>query len=539
MAMNARASWPTIATLIALAAALRIVHLGRSSLWLDEAATWWNATRPSLADSMFSEVNHGPVWWVITRLWIAGFGDGEAALRFPAAVFGILAVGLLFLLARRLTAGVPGASGVALLAASWAALGGFWIEYAQEARMYSLLLAEALGLSLLLLRWIDGRRTRDLVAYASLAALALYTHVLAIWPLLGHAAFVLALGLRRDTPRRGSLVLSVGVAQAAAVALYLPWLLRALAHPTGLAGSGERFGLLSRLGYSLWRIGVGPAIAPIDALRIEAGTAAFLAANGPLIAATALVWFGAIGLGAWRAAGEPRLRGFVGTALIIPIAGILALQARIPLMHEKYLVFLAPFLVFLAALGARTARGPLRPLLSGALVALAAASAVAYHAPGSAIVQRWLAPGALPGKESWREVHAQVAAEAQPGTVVLLYPGYLDRAWDYYDRGRLPAVGFTGPPADTDELLRVAPALRDAPTAFGVFAHDDAAARERFLQALAGPFGVDAATLREEMELFPAQFGIRLLKVRRSAAAQAPADSAGTGSDRRRRISEK
>ncbi len=514
MAQNARASWQTIAALIGLAAVLRVLHLGRWSLWFDEAATWWNATRPTFADTVFSEVNHGPVWWVITRLSIAAFGDGEAALRAPAALCGILSVGLAYALACRLAAGLPGASGIALLTGAIAALGGFWIEYAQEARMYTLLLAEALGLSLLLLRWIDGRRTRDLVAYALLAVLALYTHVLAVWPLLGHAAYAVVLALRRDTPRRGALVVSLAIAQAAAVALYLPWLLRALAHPTGLAGAGERFGPLSRLGYSLWRIGVGPALAPIDAVRIEAGTTAYFVANGPLIAATAIVWFGAIGLGAWRAAQEPRLRAFVGTAVLLPIAGILALQAQVPLMHEKYLIFLAPFLVFLAALGARSARGPLRAVLTFALVAVATAGALAYHAPG-----------ATPGKESWREVHAKVVREARSGAVVVLYPGYLDRAWDYYDRGALPAVGYTWPPADREELLRVAPALRDAPVAFGVFAHDDAAARERFVQAMAPVFGGDATALREEMELFPAQFGIRLLQVRRRVAAPPPADS--------------
>ena len=37
----------------------------------------------------------------------------------------------------------------------------FWIEYAQEARMYTALLVEALGLSLLYLRWLDrGGRVR-------------------------------------------------------------------------------------------------------------------------------------------------------------------------------------------------------------------------------------------------------------------------------------------------------------------------------------------------------------------------------------------
>ena len=56
------------ATLVA--AFLRFFHLGRQSLWIDEAMTWYNAEIGSrLALSNLLENVHGPLYGLIVRLW--------------------------------------------------------------------------------------------------------------------------------------------------------------------------------------------------------------------------------------------------------------------------------------------------------------------------------------------------------------------------------------------------------------------------------------------------------------------------------------
>ena len=184
---------------------LRMLHVADLSLWLDEGVTWWNATRASWTDTALAEHNHPPVWWLVTRLSIRIFGPGEFGLRMPAVICGVLSVMLAGLLARRLCnpERVPSRGGFVGLDRSvsvWVvvltASGGFWLALGQEARMYAGLLAEALGLSLLYLRWLDRGRTATLVAYAILASLALHTHLFALWPILGHGAHALWLSRR-------------------------------------------------------------------------------------------------------------------------------------------------------------------------------------------------------------------------------------------------------------------------------------------------------------------------------------------------------
>jgi len=503
--------------LTALAGTLRLWNLGRDSLWLDEAATWWNATLPTLRDCALAEVNHGPVWWLWTRGFVHLFGDGEAALRAPAALLGTAAVPLTFLLAERLAPPTADRPGVALLAGVLAACGGFWIEYAQEARMYAGLLCAAIALSLLLLDWLETGRDRLLLAYAALAALALYMHLFAVWPLLAHAAWLL-LRLATGRDRAAAIrLLKLGSAQVAAVIAFAPWLLRSLAHPAGVAASG-RFNPLTRLASSLWRMGVGPALEPYDAVRIAAGVGPFLETAGTLVIVTFLVWGGAILLGAIELVRTRRGGWFVATGVLVPVIGLLLVHSRLPLMHEKYLIFIAPLLVVLAATGARSAPGLLRPALTISLLVLALASGLASPLREMPFVARVLQGGHPSGKESWREVQRDIAADAAAGEIVVLYPAYLDRAWRYYDRGAHPTLGLARLPVDAQDLRELIPGIEAAARVTYVLAHEDTTARRALLDVFADESAIRPEDIRKRVRLYPRQFGIRVVRVERDAA---------------------
>jgi hypothetical protein len=474
---------------------------------VDEGVTWANSVRGTWADATLAEANHPPLWWLVTRAVVSLAGDGVLALRAPAAAASALSVVLAWLLARRLLdpARVPARGGFRGLdagAAGWvaalSAASAFSIEYAQEARMYAALLAESLGLTLLYLRWLDRGGRGTLVAYAALATAALHTHYFAVWPLLAHAVHaVLALRSRRGdavpAPGRGPRPFLAALAVAAL--LFVPWLVHLLGAYRRVA-SGEGFEPFGRLANALWRMGTGPAIEALDRPRVEAGWRAVLAESWPLVLATALAWGAPIALGlraAWRDRG---LRALVLATVALPAAALLALSPWFPLVHEKYLIFAWPFLLLLAVLGARSARGVARAALLGGLVALHAAGLVAYHAADAEPVVRALSGGHRHGKEQWAQVQAWVRRRAGPDDLVLLHgrweavggPGrttpLLEPVWSYYDRGHPPATFLPETAASTADLVREVPRVLEAPRVFLVLSHEETVPKDHYRRLL-------------------------------------------------------
>lgn len=509
---------------ITAAFVLRFLRLNDVSLWTDEGATWANATHGTWTDSVTSEANHPPVWWLVTRLWVSLAGDGEMALRAPAAILSALSVWLAYLLARRLLdpARVPCRGGFTgfddgapLWVAGLAAASAFGIEYGQEARMYAALLACSLGLSLLYLRWLDTGRRGPLVGYAALGALSLYTHYFAVWPMLAHGVHALWTLRRRDGSTPSLSPKPLVLSQIAAAVVFLPWFAHLLSSSPRV-DSGDPYEPFSRLANALWRMGTGPAIAALDRPRVDAGGAAVFAEAWPVILGTALLWAVPIGFGVralWRDRGA---RGYVAVSVLLPIVFLLALHPWFPLLHEKYLIFVWPFLLILAVLGARAARGFLRPLLLGGLVVLHAAGLVAYHGVDAKPVVDALSQGHAYGKEEWFQARAWIDRRAADGDVVLLHAPITKAAWDYYDRGRTPTVVLEGPPMSRESLGRAYPFLPELKHVFLVLSHEETNPKDAWAKALHEYYFAEWGTFQTEREDFPASWGIRVWRFSRS-----------------------
>ena len=471
------------------ALALRVLRIDRQSLWYDEAATWWNATRSTWVETVWSEANHPPVWWLVTRAWLAFFPGAEAALRMPAALCGAAAVVLAYFLSRRLAdpAHAPSRGGfrvgdraVPIAVAALAAVNAFWIEYAQEARMYSALLAEALGLSLLYLRYLDRPRRRTLVAYAAVAALGLYTHYYAGLVVAGHAAHALLLWRRK---RRSAAPFSprpLLLAQGAAALAFAPWLVVLVARrPSVFSHPMSPFQLLAN---ALWHMGTGPGLATIDAPQPGDETWTTILRALPVVVAPALMWFVPIILGLraiWR---DPGTRDFVLSSVLIPICLALLVSVRWTLVNEKYLIFVAPFLLHLAVVGVLSVRGPWRVIVVGGLILLHGAALVAYHAPETPGLGRLLVGEHPYGKEQWRDLHRWVVERAGPDDVVLLHAPMVHPAWAFYEsvpeeKGALAVAPALLPPTasspdlDAAEVARLYPNLAHAREVFLVLSH--------------------------------------------------------------------
>lgn len=131
-----------IAIICAVFIAVRFWHLTDSCLWFDEifgvhaAAHDWR----NLFSFIARDLIHPPLFYVLLKIWISIGGESVFWLRFFSVFFAILSIVPFYFLCRQLKIGYP-ATAVAL---AFLAANGALIKYAQEVRMYALLMFFAL-----------------------------------------------------------------------------------------------------------------------------------------------------------------------------------------------------------------------------------------------------------------------------------------------------------------------------------------------------------------------------------------------------------
>ena len=249
---ESRRDWLALGCVVVVAICARIFRLGLDSFWLDEAASWWFASRP-LAEQWqqipFYEP-HPPLYYGLLWLWSRVFGEGEAALRSLSAVANVLTIPLIYCIGRLAIKG-DGGKWVGLVAGMLAALYPTQIYYAQETRAYTLLMLAVSALMVALLWLMSHPETldrplkvviRDRTSGVRLAALVtLFASALAFWlhntslilvsPLLLIAAVLMFVRTGFSWPLlRNFMVIGLGI-----LALWLPnlrWLISGMTSVT-------------------------------------------------------------------------------------------------------------------------------------------------------------------------------------------------------------------------------------------------------------------------------------------------------------------
>lgn len=417
------------------ALALRLVHLGRDSLWYDETVSVYLAGQPAaeLIAHTARDI-HPPLYYLLLRGWLllAGYPTGHAdptghGLEFMAGFlslfFGVLLVPLTWQLARRLGLGSLTASLAALLVA----VSPFGVWYSQEVRMYTL--GASLGVVVLLatLPFVrasssPGRLRWAGMVYAAAAAAGMYTLYYFAFLLISLNALVLAAlvtketGLLRRNPVSGPQrhrTLTWLAAQAGALLLFLPWL------PTA------------------WRQATDPPVPPwrtmpqvLDVL-VESWTALTLGQSATptrfwplLLLALALV---AIGIFASRRAHSAIIHSpftiHQSTILLVaafgPLLLILLASLWTPLYHVRYLFTYSPALSVLMAMGLAALWGwntrLSRALALTSLILLLAGSTAALRS-------FWNDPAYA--ADDHRTAVRELAQRWRPGDVILANAGY-------------------------------------------------------------------------------------------------------------------
>lgn len=225
--------WLALGALTAAGLALRLLHLTRFELFVDEAATWWFARLTAtgrLAEQMSLEPTP-PLYYALVGLLIRLFGDSDLVLRLPSAIFGAAAIPAVYVFGRSLFA--PRVGWIAAVLLTFHPLHVF---YSREARVYPLLLCLALAMWWALWRALERDTVRDWALFAGALVLVCYSHFYGLF--LGCAAGLAVVLWGRGGARWRGLA-----ASALAFAAFAPYLVLTLPHlrESGAAWSIESF----------------------------------------------------------------------------------------------------------------------------------------------------------------------------------------------------------------------------------------------------------------------------------------------------------
>jgi mannosyltransferase len=213
---RALAAWWPLATLVVLAAALRLSTLDLQSFWYDEAFTPVHVLHTSLWATLRAMVhteNTPPLWYLIAWADSRAFGTGEIALRWPSALAGIATVPVAWAIGRELE-GPSTRRATAIVAAAFVAVNPLFVWYSQEARAYALFVLMAALSMLCFLRALRAPTPGRMAMFALSSSLALLSHYFAVFLLVPMAVW-----LAWDRTRWRTALPAIGVLALVGVAL--------------------------------------------------------------------------------------------------------------------------------------------------------------------------------------------------------------------------------------------------------------------------------------------------------------------------------
>jgi mannosyltransferase len=191
--------------LILAAFALCMWRIDAKSIWWDESLSLHRA-RGDLAYILSNHIDfpgsptidlHPPLYFLVLHMVVQIAGESDLVLRFPSVLFALVLVPLLYAMGRRLRGPRAG-----LLAALMGAVAPFYLWYAQEARMYTMVTALSLASLYLLWRAFSEHRGRYWAGFGLLAAAAVATQYMAFLVVLCQLGLALWLWRRRSLASR-------------------------------------------------------------------------------------------------------------------------------------------------------------------------------------------------------------------------------------------------------------------------------------------------------------------------------------------------
>ena len=437
---------PTVLGLAGLSAAaliLRVVMF--RGLWVDEAISVRQA-RLSLGTMMHELAAtdvHPPLHHLMLWTTIRTLGDSELAMRLPSILAGVALVPLLFyagslLYGRR----------VGWVAALLAVPAPLLVWYAQEARMYALFMALAVGAICAQVLAVRYGELRHWIAYTLCTAALAWTQYFALLPVVVQQVAFAAILWSRRRDRVARRRLFVGwLGSLAAITLLVAPLAIFAAQQAAAGASGALVG-------SATADGVTPAQAGAAASNAVSGVSVYgVAANliwalwgyhadVTMTRVTALWPLAMLVLLTFLGRGWSRASTYLVALIAVPLAALAILDARTPGAFElRYASATVPVAIILLARYITA--------ISRRLITVAAATALIVGVLVAGLVDQQV-NSANPRRYDFSGALARVEHEAQPGDVIVYAPFYLADVVGYY------APNVTAIPLD-DELDGIKP----------------------------------------------------------------------------------
>jgi hypothetical protein len=200
-ALDARGRW-MLGALILAALTIRMMRINES-LWYDEIASWmsyngavrsWGAVMGSFLEGVINHTLHTLLnRWSVE--WLSAHASVEMAFRVPALVFSLVTVPIMLGLGRAAmteAADPLRSSRVGLLAATLAAVGAVCVLEGVEARGYVMMMFfSAAATWAFIAAFRAGNRPACWTAYALLATLGVWSHIVTAWIFIGHATWLI------------------------------------------------------------------------------------------------------------------------------------------------------------------------------------------------------------------------------------------------------------------------------------------------------------------------------------------------------------
>jgi mannosyltransferase len=415
--------WGVLAIGVVVAAGVVARFVAASHLWLDEALTVNIASLPlSQLTEALRHDGSPPLYYAVLHFWMQLFGEGTIAVRALSGICSVACLPLAWRVGERVGGRTLATSFLVLLA-----LSPFAVQYATEARMYSMAMLLVLAGGLAIANLLERPSRALCVAVALATGALLLTHYYALYTVAA-VGLVLAWHAWRGEERAGAR--RALLSMVAGSLLFLPWvpvLLYQAAHtgaPWGSTGRGfktvvDTLGVLVT-GYR----DPGPV---------------------PLLLALGLIALAVFG----RAVGRRRFEiDLVGrepgrTLAVLTFGGLLLAVAVSDLTRQAYVPRYAsivfPGVLLVIAVGVASF-GDAR-LRLGALVAMAGIGGVGIH------------PIMAYERTQAADVARQIRAEAQPGDVVVYCPDQLGPSVSRMLPDSLGLTQITYPKADSPKLV--------------------------------------------------------------------------------------
>ncbi|GLR67392.1 hypothetical protein GCM10010909_20730 [Acidocella aquatica] len=424
--------WPFSVFVLALLP--RLSGLGSRPFWLDEAFTFQRASLAPAALVNDSFINHHMPSFFLMLSPLVGLGDPQYWLRLPSAVFGALAVMLVYMIAYRIAGRTAGVIAALIIGLSPTAL-----AFSQEARSYTLemclILVALYGLTRLAMdipaaskpiRWNGTGAFWAAFIIGSAVALDVLGDGLP-WLVVGN---VIGAALLVQSPDRGQLLRNFIIADLIVAACCAPfYYLMTLHQGQGYINSVMWIPPLnfSRLWYNL---------GSVYFMRIaDSVTFSFMDVPTPV----ALIWLIdatlalAVASAAWALRRRPAMLAVLGISFVfLPLMFTIVSLWR-PILLPRYILWSAAPFAILAGIG------------GAALLDLAAPRARALVVAGGALLLLVnLAPYYhAETKPRWDIAAKLLAQDVSPGDVVYLY-----------DTGALPILRMYLPPGARTVVLQ-------------------------------------------------------------------------------------